>query len=413
MPGYQLATMSTLSGALFDGVFGTGQAVYLRKRTPNCRWSSVVYPAAGMAGTGESDPWIAVLGSRRERWGGERRRRHIFRRLVERMDGDIVTGWSWEAIRPVFGGSSLRIPGLGTPPRRPKLVSGEMLDLDVVQRLRQRADLVAVAIYDDPIPHHAALGVELTPDAAAALQRRRDANVDAFRWLVMPTLALAELAGLPVERVIAGENGTDTTRIVPGVWPEDPAIGFISGAAPGRGIEAMIEAARQLRAEIPTLRLLLWLVATGSQTAAYLATLREAIRRDRWIEVESVEPDQQSSAYRQATLFCISHPGHPYWDATLPVKIFDALAAGRPLVITPRTETRRLVERHEVGLVATGDSADELAAAMRPLLVDGARSRELGARARRVAEELYDWPKVGDRIASAILEREGQRLESR
>lgn len=361
----------------------------------------------------ESDRWIAVLGSRRERWGGERRRRHIFRRLAERTDGEIVSGWSWEAIRPALGRSTLRIPGFGTPQRRPKLVSGETLDAEVVRRLRHRADLVAVAIYDDPIPHHAALGVDLSPEEARALRRKRDANADSFRWLVMPTLALAELAGLPVERVIAGENGTDATRIIPGVWPEDPAIGFISGAAPGRGIESMIEAARELHAEIPTLRLLLWIVPTGPQTAAYLATLRGAIRRDRWIELDAVEPDQQSAAYRQATVFCIPHPGHQYWDATLPVKIFDALAAGRPLVITPRTETRRLVERYGVGVVAAGDTAEDLAAAMRPLLVDQARARQLGAIAREVAETVYDWPKVGDRIASAILEREGIRLEPR
>jgi len=362
-----------------------------------------------MTETEASDRWIAVLERREERWGGERRRRHIFRRLAERTGGEIVPGWSWEAIRPALGPSPVRIPWLGARSRRPKLVSGETLDPEVVRRLRSRADLVAVAIYDDPIPHHAALGIELAPKRARALRQKRDANVEAFRWQVMPTLAMAELAGLPLEMVIAGENGTDTTRIVPGLWPEDPAISFISGAAPARGTEALIEAARLLRAEIPTLRLLLWLVATGAGSAAYLAALNERIRRERWIELDAVATENLNFAFRQATLFCIPHPAHPYWDATLPVKIFDALAAGRPLVITPRTETRRLVERYGVGLVAAGDTAEELAAAMRPLLVDQAAARRLGAVAREVAETVYDWPKVGDRIATAILEREGLR----
>jgi glycosyltransferase involved in cell wall biosynthesis len=282
-----------------------------------------------------------------------------------------------------------------------------MLEADVVERLRPRADLVAVAIYDDPIPHHAALGVELTPDEASRLRRKRDANVDAFRWHVMPTLALGELAGLSTDRVIPGENGTDTTRITDGAWPEEPAIAFTSGAAPGRGIEEMIDAARMLRSEVPGLRLLLWMVATGDYAVSYLAALQERIRRDRWIELDALDADAQNHAYRQATLFCIPHPRHDYWDATLPVKIFDALAAGRPLVVTPRTETVRLMERHGVGVAATGDTAEELAAAMLPLLVDETRAREIGARARQVAEDVYDWPKVGDRIATAILEREG------
>lgn len=353
------------------------------------------------------DRWIAVLGGRRERWGGERRRRQIFRRLAERTDAQIVTGWSWESIKPAFAGGGVRIPLLGRRGPLPRLVSGETLDADVIDQLRRRADLTAVAIYDDPVPHRAALGVPASEDEARELVARRDANVSAFRWKVMPTMALGELAGIPLDSVIAGENGTDTRRIVTGTWPEDPAIGFNSGAAPGRGIEELIEAARLLRAEFSTLRLLLWLVPTGPESAAYLSGIRESVRRDRWVQVDQLSVDDFSAAYRQATVFCIPHPADIYWDSTLPVKIFDALAAGRPLVVTPRTETVRLVERHGVGVAAAGDRPEELADAIRPLLADEAEARRIGATARRVAEERYDWPKVGDRIATAILEREG------
>lgn len=360
-----------------------------------------------MTNPAKSDGWIAVLGGRRERSGGERRRRHIFRRLAERTSAQMVTGWSWESIRPAVGSGGLRIPWLGGARARPRLVSGEMLDPDVVQRVRQRADLVAVAIYDDPIPHHSALGVELSAERASELRRKRDANVNAFRWQVMPTLALAELAGIPVDGVIAGENGTDTAQIVPGIWPEEPAIAFTSGAAPGRGIETLINAARLLRGEVPTLRLLLWLLPTAEGGKAYLAALHDEHRRERWIQIDTVDTGDLNFAYRQATLFCIPHPANPYWDATLPVKIFDALAAGRPMVITPRTETQRIVERYGVGVASAGDTADDLAAAMRPLLLDETEARRMGAVAREVAETVYDWTKVGDRIATAILEREG------
>ena len=361
-----------------------------------------------MTASDASGPWIAVLGGRRERWGGERRRRQIFRRLAERTGGEIVTGWTWEGIRPALGSHRSWLAWPGPARARPRLVSGETLDADVIAQLQRRADLVAVAIYDDPVPHHSALGVALAPEQARALQARRDANVAAFRWQVMPTMALAELAGLPLEKVIAGENGTDTQRIVPGLWPEDPAIGFNSGAAPGRGIETLIDAVRMLRSEFPTLRLLLWLVPTGSATAQYLAALRESTRRDRWIQIDELSAVEDfNAAYRQATIFCIPHPPHRYWDATLPVKIFDALAAGRPLVITPRTETQRLVERHGVGVAAAGETAEDLAAVLRPLLTDEAEARRIGAVAREVAERVYDWPKVGDRIADAILRREG------
>ena len=91
----------------------------------------------------------------------------------------------------------------------------------------------------------------------------------------------------------------------------------------------------------------------------------------------------------------------------LPVKLLDSIAAGRPVVVTPRRETVAIVERHEIGVVSAGDSVDDMADALRQLLVDPERARRVGAHARRVAEAWYDWDVVGDRIASAVLEREG------
>ena len=357
----------------------------------------------------ETDRWLAILQGRRGRWGGELRRGQIFRRLAERTGGEIVPGWSWESIRPFLDGRRQGIPFLSFRGKRPsiKIASGETLEPAVIRRLKGRADLVAVAVYDDPLLHIEALGFQLPHEQARALARKRDANVDTFRWLVVPTASFAELAGLDASRVIPGENGTDIERIVPGAWPVDPAIAFISGAAPDRGIETLIAAARLLRSEMPELRLLLWLIPTGEESSAYLGALAESVRRERWIQLDTLDGDDLSAALRQATLFCIPHPPHAYWEVALPVKIFDALAAGRALVVTPRHETRALVERHGVGLVAGGDTPDDLAAAMRVLLVDEAEAKRLGAVARGVAERVYDWPKVGDRIASAVLAREG------
>ena len=46
-----------------------------------------------------------------------------------------------------------------------------MLDPAVLRRVNRHADLVAVAIYDDPIPHFSAVGVELPPERARVLVR--------------------------------------------------------------------------------------------------------------------------------------------------------------------------------------------------------------------------------------------------
>lgn len=268
-------------------------------------------------------------------------------------------------------------------------------------------DLAAVAVYDDPIAQAFDLGLELPDERRRYFAARMDANLEAFRWLVVPTASFAEHIGLDRSRVIVAANGTDTTLIVPGDWPEDPAVGMVSGAAPGRGIESLIAAARLVHAEVPELRLLLMLAPTGEASATYLDDLRRDTARERWIELVTAAYGDLSHWLRQATVLTIPHPPGPYFDVALPLKLLDSMAAGRPVVVTPRLETRAIVERHQVGIVTEGDSVEAIADALRRLVLDPMRARQIGRHARDVAEEVYEWDVVGDRLADMVLEREG------
>jgi phosphatidylinositol alpha-1,6-mannosyltransferase len=240
------------------------------------------------------------------------------------------------------------------------------------------------------------------------VRERRRGNREAFEWHVVPTRSFAVLVGLDESRIIVGGNGTDVTRIRPIPWPSRPAVGFVSGAAPGRGIEDLVAAVRLAREVVPDLRLLLWLVATGTSSEEYLRDLRVSLDREPYVELGSVPYDELGTQLGRATTLAIAHPPNDYMDVALPVKLFDSLAAGRPLIVTPRTETAALVRRHDVGVVTAGDSIDDLARAIADMVGDDARARALGAQARTVAEREFDWSIVGGRIADAILERVGE-----
>jgi glycosyltransferase involved in cell wall biosynthesis len=210
----------------------------------------------------------------------------------------------------------------------------------------------------------------------------------------------------PTTRIVAG-NGTDVEHIRPGAWPERPSVGMVSGAAPGRGIETLIAAARAVHARLADLELLLWLVPTGPESEEYLDRLRASTSGEHWIRIETVGYERIGQSLAAATVLTVPHPPNDYMDVALPVKLFDSMAAGRPLVVTPRTETRALVERHGAGVVAAGDSTDDLAAALLGVLEDEDAARRMGAAARRTAEEHFDWRVVGNRIADVVLHREG------
>jgi glycosyltransferase involved in cell wall biosynthesis len=350
-----------------------------------------------------------MLEGDRGRWGGELRRRQVFRGLAERTGARLIDGFGPDAVRRAFGPRSyvpLPIPSFGGGPR-PRLAASDPLRPDVLWAVGRLTDPAVLAYYDDPIAQTEALGIRLPWARERLLRVKRSANLAAFRRHVVPSASFAELVGLEPGKLIVAGNGTDTARIRPGKWPDEPTIGMVSGAAPGRGIENLVRAGTLVRERIPELQLRLWLVATGERSAEYLAGLREAVADEAWIRIGSADYDDLGSALSQATVLAIPHPPGDYMDVALPVKLYDSMAAGRPLVVTPRTETRALVERHGAGLVAAGDAPEDLAGALVTVLADSTLARQLGLAARVAAEREFDWAIVGDRVASAILEREG------
>jgi glycosyltransferase involved in cell wall biosynthesis len=84
------------------------------------------------------------------------------------------------------------------------------------------------------------------------------------------------------------------------------------------------------------------------------------------------------------------HPIANYVDA-YPVKLFEYLAAGLPIVATDVPRWRAVLEEHECGVsVPFGDPA-RLGAAIERLLDDDDGARAMGERARAAAERHYSW----------------------
>lgn len=345
------------------------------------------------------------------RWGGDLRRGNLLRGLADRTGAGVIYGFSARKLRHFVGLgpwiAPVPLPFVQRSGPLPRLASSEQLRPDMAMIARRVTRPVAVAVYDDPIAQTAALGIKMPAERERYYRHRRAANLGTFPWLIVPSRSFAELAGLDLERVIVAGNGTDASHIRPGPWPSDPTVGMVSGAAPGRGIEALIQAATLVRTRVPELRLLLWLVATGPESEAYLADLEESTRSTPWITVGNAPYGSLGAALEQATILTIPHPAGDYMDVALPVKLFDSMAAGRPLVVTPRVETRAIVERHGAGIVTDDDSAEALARALESVLADEAQARAMGRAARAAAEQFYDWPVVGGKVASEILAREG------
>ena len=327
----------------------------------------------------DREPWLAAGVPSAGSSGGGLRAAHLLRSLVERVDATVI---------PFFGRRGL--PSLA---------------LEVAWRSRLWRSPLSVA------------SARLVPAAGLALLRGRvdgrlldlhdhpRLQLEAFARLSIPSASFAELCELPADQVVVATNGTDASTITPAPLQDELVVAMISGAAPGRGIELLVEAMERVRGELPRAQLRLALAPTGPESRRYLATFVHNQVGRPWLRVQRVPYPQLSAFLGVAQILVIPHPPGAYHDVATPVKLFDGMASGRPVVVTPRRETAQIVRSTGAGVVA-GDGPDELADAISHLLADEARRREMGAAARRAAIELYDWRVISSRLADEVLGRD-------
>jgi glycosyltransferase involved in cell wall biosynthesis len=345
-------------------------------------------------------PWLVLLEQHRLRWGGDIRRHYVLSRLAARTGARVVDGWKPANVRR----------GLARPrghfwTRTARVATSEFLPEATLDLVRERGVPMVLDFHDDPLRQAEALGLAANPEASEARRRNLDANVAAFRWLVAPSTPFAAFAGLDLERVIVAPNGSATDVVRPGPWPDVPTIGLVSGAGPGRGIEALVAAARLVRAEVPQVRLLLWLAATSAASERYLDELRLSLTGETWIEFGSAPYEAIGAQLARASVLVLPTPAHPYWDSVAPVKLFDAMAAARPVVTTPRVEPARIILAADAGMVADGDGPEALAAHLLSLVVDRTLAQRAGERGRAYAVANHDWAGISARLADDILRR--------
>jgi glycosyltransferase involved in cell wall biosynthesis len=84
------------------------------------------------------------------------------------------------------------------------------------------------------------------------------------------------------------------------------------------------------------------------------------------------------------------HPIGNYVEA-YPVKLFEYMAAGLPVIATDVPLWRAVLERHGCGVCVPHGSPRRLGEAIGALLDDDERARGMGERGRAAAVEHYSW----------------------
>lgn len=161
-----------------------------------------------------------------------------------------------------------------------------------------------------------------------------------------------------------------------------------------KGLDVLLDAWQLVRAERPDSNLLLLLVGSGRNTGE----LRDRVRGDpriRWVDRYILDRTELWRYVCASDVYTL--PSRHEGFAVAPL---EAMAAARPVVAADISSVADLFPLREEsgGVIVPRENAAALAAALLRLLDDRALASELGARARRRAEQEYSLDVVGKRL---------------
>jgi len=92
------------------------------------------------------------------------------------------------------------------------------------------------------------------------------------------------------------------------------------------------------------------------------------------------------------------------YKTTYPNKVFDYMAAGRPVALAIDGVIREVVEAADCGIFATPGNAEEIAEAIRKLAADAEQSRAMGLKGRKYLEENFSRAVIGGKLIKLLEE---------
>jgi glycosyltransferase involved in cell wall biosynthesis len=141
----------------------------------------------------------------------------------------------------------------------------------------------------------------------------------------------------------------------------------------------------------------------GKEKAALMAQAKE-MNLSNATFLPSVPKAEMASALAGAdACVAILKPLEEY-KTTYPNKVFDYMAAGRPVVLAIDGVIREVVEAADCGIFATPGNAEEMAKAIRKLAADPEQSRKMGLRGRRYLEENFSRTVIGEKLIKLLEE---------
>lgn len=201
------------------------------------------------------------------------------------------------------------------------------------------------------------------------------------------------------ERVAVVPDGARLPNREPGPVPPDPVVGYAGHLYAWKGVDVLLRAI----AQVPGAR---GLIVGGHEQESDLARVRALAAElgiaDRVTFTGHVQPADVAARLAEARVLVLPNPASAISTRfTSPLKLFEYMAARRPIVATDLPAIAEVLRGDEHALLVEPGNVNAMAGAIRRLLEDSALAERL-ARATYEAAPQYTWARRAERLETLL-----------
>lgn len=246
----------------------------------------------------------------------------------------------------------------------------------------------------------------LTDKAAMALSNR---IVVLSEW---SKKRLSEIGGITASNIIVTPSGTDTNLFRPldkihcckeiGLDPSFLYVGYAGSFFDYEGVDVLIDSAPYILAKFPNVKFLL--VGDGPAMSDWKsrASLKEF--QGSFIFTNRV-PYTEVHKYIGAMDICVA-PHHKETNQASPVKLFDYMSCGRPIVASDIDVVREIMADSGCAALVDPDNSEALSKGIIALLEDHKLRMDMSYRGRSYAVDKYDRNTLAIKLVAKMKEIE-------
>ncbi len=217
-----------------------------------------------------------------------------------------------------------------------------------------------------------------------------------FDSIIAATPTIAER--FPTEKTVIVQNFPILNELTPrethSCAERLPLIAYVGGISVTRGAREMVQAMALLPRSLPA-----QLVLAGAFVPADLES--ELQRMPGWERVKFIgwqDREGVANLLAEAQIGLVTlHPIINYLDS-YPVKLFEYMAAGLPVIASNFPLWKEIVEANECGLTVDPLNPKEIAQAIEYLLNHSEERQKMGQNGRRAVREKYNWEQESKKL---------------